>query len=844
MIVSQHIRELVASRLREKRVVVWYDGARVFHDLFSGLELTHTVKVDTTSSVLQARREADKSWRALFEPDFDGTRPASVLIYVPAERGSSEEERRLDPFEPFALLGDAFGVTEAEKLPSIARQVLVGRENDVDRFFTEGTPTVAQLDALAGGTKYPLLLEALGTEAPGRVVAKLLCRPAEIRGHLSAHPGLLADLRRLLADAYGFDQHTEIPFDALGPAFAQWILFSEFVFDLPGSVPESVAHVPRADACLKRAIYDLCEDLRTSSEHRDTYRDISAEVERRLGLSDMGETAGAFGDRDTFPFEDRAALLRLQQNALAKDMTAARDLSLKRRSSVWRTLPERDQLWRLAERCLDLLAAGASWNARSTGPDQPVSDHIRAYCAEPDGMWRLDQAQRLVEQAAALLVDRDSLAPLLDHVRREYRRWLGAAQTAFLESVSRTGWPADGVPKQIQSWTRCASGPISDGRRTAWFMIDALRFEMAKELGDRLAAEGTVTVEATCGVVPAATPFGMAALLPGAEAGTSYEEQEGVLVPCIRGKAVISADDRRAVFRAAFGDRFRSVRLGELLTSSTTQLRSLVGTADVLAVFSSEIDDFGEHNDPLVARRYISEVVADLLAAANRLVSIGFERLAFAADHGFIQLPEVLPGDRCPEPAGRWLLRKRRALLGALGARSGDVIAFDASTLGIQGSVKQVCVPRGVKVFRAGSPYFHEGLSLQECVVPLVVLDAVRRRPTGDGEPRIGVHYRSDRFTTRIFSVQISYASLLTPELNVRVQAFVPGTARVIGEAADCEARDPHTGLVKLLAAQKVHVPIAIEPDFDGDAVEVRVTDATTPGRSLACLVLRKATLD
>ncbi len=844
MSVSQHIRELVTSRLKEKRVLVWYDADRVFHDIFLNLETEHAVNIDASSSVLRARRNADQAWHALFKPDFEGARPTSVLIYVPAERGVSEEERRIDPFEPFALAGAAFGATEAEKLPSIARQVLVGREGDVDRLFAEGTPTVAQLDALAGGTRYPLLEEALATDVPGRVVAKLLCRPAEVRGHLRALPGLLADLRRLLADGYGFEQLDEIPFDALGPAFAQWLLFSEFVFDLPGTVPESVAHVPRADARFQRAVYDVCEDLRTSSEHRDTYREIAAEVERRLGLSGLGETAGAFGDRDTFPFEDRAALLRLQQNALSGDMKAARDLAIRRRSSVWRTLPERDQLWRLAERCLDLLAAGAAWDIRSVEAEQPVAEHVRAYCAEADGMWRLDQAQRLVEQAAALLVDRDSLAPLLDHVRRGYRQWLGTAQKAFLESTTRKGWPAEGFPKQVQAWSRYAAGPVGDGRRTAWFMIDALRFEMGKELADRLAAEGTVVVEAACGVVPAATAFGMAALLPGAEVATSYEEREGVLVPCIGGKPVISADDRRAVFRAAFGDRFRSVRLGELLTSSTAQLRGLIGTADVLAVFSSEIDDFGEHNDPLVARRYISEVVADLLAAANRLVSIGFERMVFAADHGFIQLPEVLPGDRCPEPAGRWLLRKRRALLGELGSRSGGFVALDAAALGIQGAVKQVCVPRGVKVFRAGSPYFHEGLSLQECVVPLVVLDAVRRQATGDGEPRIGVHYRSDRFTTRIFSVQVSYSSLLAPELDVRIQAFAPGTARVVGEAADCEARDPHTGLVKLQASQKVHVPIAIEPDFDGDAVEIRVTDATTPGRSLACLVLRNAMLD
>ena len=73
------------------------------------------------------------------------------------------------------------------------------------------------------------------------------------------------------------------------------------------------------------------------------------------------------------------------------------------------------------------------------GANRPVVDHVRAYCAVEDGMWRLDQAQRLMEQAAALLVDRDSLAPLLEQVRRAYRGWLGVSQDAFLDAVGRSG---------------------------------------------------------------------------------------------------------------------------------------------------------------------------------------------------------------------------------------------------------------------------------------------------------------------------------------------------------------------------------------------------------------------
>ncbi len=230
-------------------------------------------------------------------------------------------------------------------------------------------------------------------------------------------------------------------------------------------------------------------------------------------------------------------------------------------------------------------------------------------------------------------------------------------------------------------------------------------------------------------------------------------------------------------------------------------------------------------------------------AAANRLIELGFERLVFAADHGFLQLPEILPGDRCSEPAGDWLLRTRRALLGQLGAQTDSIIALDAASVGLQDAAEQVCIPRGVKVFRARHPFFHEGLSLQECLVPLAVLDAVRRPATED-EPLVKVSYRSDSFTTRIFSIQVRFVSVAQSELSVRVRAFVPGTEEPAGDAADCQARDPHTGLVTLPVNEEVSFPIALEPQFEGDSVEVRVTDATTPGRTYASLVLRNAILE
>jgi hypothetical protein len=49
-----------------------------------------------------------------------------------------------------------------------------------------------------------------------------------------------------------------------------------------------------------------------------------------------------------------------------------------------------------------------------------------------------------------------------------------------------------------------------------------------------------------------------------------------------------------------------------------------------------------------------------------------------------------------------------------------------------------------------------------------------------------------------------------------------------VGEAADCDARDPATGLVKLDKGKETQIPIRIHDDFTGPLVEIRVTEPAT----------------
>src|SRR2546427_12362541 len=79
--------------------------------------------------------------------------------------------------------------------------------------------------------------------------------------------------------------------------------------------------------------------------------------------------------------------------------------------------------------------------------------------------------------------------------------------------------------------TRISSEIVAERPKpVAYFLVDAMRFEMGLELSERLPKTAEVGVRHAIGALPSITPLGMAALQPGAAASFSLVEQGAKLV--------------------------------------------------------------------------------------------------------------------------------------------------------------------------------------------------------------------------------------------------------------------------------------------------------------------------
>jgi hypothetical protein len=813
--------------LGDRRIVVWYDAEGDFKSFAAEFSAPNCEVLSAEASVLKARRRADEVYRLMNESENPVERDRCLLIYIPRRRGATEDEKMCDPFEVYAMAGAPFGDAEDQKIESLARQAMPDKADEITRLFREGKPDIALLDGLEETQRWPLLNDLFRTETPAEIIAAALCDTAKAEA-VDDKPGCVNELLRLFDAAVGFKPESgSRRWKTLRPRAAGYILFSEFVFDSPESAPDALSAVPRAGVEAKSLVYAACDRMRADMGLRETYIELAQKIECELRLPDIMPRDFDPGERDTFPFEERRLLGHAVGLVVAGDIRAARAVIEKRKQSIWSRDPQRSPAWTALERAAAVVEAAAAVSGGLTGKKN-LADLTNAYT---EGGWSdLDRASRLFETALTACTDDDVIAPVVDLCRRRYREVVTALQDSFLALVQAEGWPPDGAPRQTRIFDAHVA-PLLEGReKTAFFMVDSLRYEMGRDLGEALARTGEVHVGWAAAVVPTVTSCGMAALMPGADGMLRLVEKDGGLVPALGTRLLKTSADRMKLLADSYGDRFVEITLDDLLGSPKKAAANLK-KAELFVVRTQDPDAVAENLGAWRARRYLSDVIGDIAAAVRWVVSQGVDRVVISADHGHMMLPEIPAGDVVQAPPGGWLENKRRCRLGSgLSASAGTVI-LKAGHVGVQGDVEEVCLPIGFRVFFEGEGYFHGGLSLQEAVVPVIMLRAEGGKLNAAGKPEIDIRYRSDKFTSRVIGLKFHLQSdMFGTSARVRVEAYdgSGAKAKMVGDAADCEARDEKTHEVTLEPNKETPVPVLIDPDFDGAEIEIRVSDPQT----------------
>ena len=135
---------------------------------------------------------------------------------------------------------------------------------------------------------------------------------------------------------------------------------------------------------------------------------------------------------------------------------------------------------------------------------------------------RLDQAQRHFEAWLPNLDD-DPDEQAVAAVRHRYDEVLARSAQGFVGALEADGWSFDGRLRQTSIYDTMVA-PLPG--RIAYFLVDAMRYEMGVELAEHLEPYTEVSLRPAVGVLPSITKTGMAAVMPGGPLATTSSSRQ------------------------------------------------------------------------------------------------------------------------------------------------------------------------------------------------------------------------------------------------------------------------------------------------------------------------------
>ncbi len=267
-----------------------------------------------------------------------------------------------------------------------------------------------------------------------------------------------------------------------------------------------------------------------------------------------------------------------------------------------------------------------------------------------------------------------------------YKPWLENTATAFQQVVRKTGYTATSMTRPIPG--------------TCILFIDAFRMDLAYRLAEFLKDECTSEITPHLAALPPVTSTAKPALAP------NHENMDGRvsrdLNPQIRGRSTsLTAEGLRKLLNE---DGF------QILGQNDVGDPNGIGWTEI-----GQIDTYG-HQHGIRLALHIHDEMSLIRKRIIELLKHGWKRVVVLTDHGWLLLPGGLPKTHLPEHLTE--VRKGRC------ARLKDGATSEHQTLPWYWDVNvSIAFAPGISCYETGKEYEHGGLSVQECVTPMMTIE-------------------------------------------------------------------------------------------------------------------------
>lgn len=806
-------KEVLAPRLQKKQVLTVYDPDCRYRDLCQEMAEDKRIVIDASESSINSRAQAIDALLALGRNKID-----QLLIYVPKEKPIEEEEKQKDPFALYLACGAVFPEGDGDTYLSLCLKAKPDHQTQVRSVFKENAnPSFEVIDAIDHGLSWPNLRALLHTESTRDIIFALLSPSEKQQIALKENESWLSEAKELLKVSIGLSLITKVKnWTSIADELWRYLLFSEFVFDLPEALPNNLANVPHAEIAAKPLIEDICEWLRSDRRSQNIYIMRAEIVESELNLEVLCGGMRDLGIRDTFLFEERAFLQQAISFMLNDDIDSAREILSRHSESVWTGKGESQIQWDFLRSALVLIQSCQDNERQLYEKARSIDELIDFYVSQ---LREVDQRHREFEQSVSDYSWQDAhgiMTPIQDFARKQYGKLIEKAQFIFTKHLQHTGWPIIGRMTNNDVFDKIVAPKLEiSGNKVAFIIVDALRFELGIALEKQLSEDSQTEITPVLVQLPSITPVGMASLLPGASTSLRLTKSDSDIIPELLGQPVKTVVQRMEIIRKKYGNRFQECRLEDFVHNRF----SISTDTDLMVLRSVEIDTFFENN-PDTAPSEIINALKRIRVAVHKLKGFGFREVIIATDHGFFMNTHAGPGDTCSKLNGNWINIHDRSLLGDGPVDSKHYI-MTAAEAGIKSDLQKLAGPLSLASYRSGLLYYHGGCSLQECIVPLIQLHFRDDISTQGNDIEIELNYKNgaNRITTRLPVIEV-YAHIksvfsIEKESEILFEAH-DINGNIVGEAKPGGLVNPATGTITIKSGCKEKVTLKMSLEFEG----------------------------
>ncbi len=374
-----------------------------------------------------------------------------------------------------------------------------------------------------------------------------------------------------------------------------------------------------------------------------------------------------------------AALNRADVATLRQRLSALDQAHAKRRAWLWQRLGFSP--WALIVQALAQVAEHTQTAFTGSNP-QAMAD------AYQERFWQADaaalHAMGLAKEAQQQQVVADILALI-------YTPWLEQTTLNFQSLVQRKGYPGEAHVNDPANRYQVNSQVV--------FFVDGLRFDTAQRLLAKLVGlQATTQLSTHWSALPSLTATAKAAITPIADLLTGAQDNDSFL-------PVLDVNDKE----------LSSYHLRQALDKRGWQFLEGLEPGDPKGKAWIQIGDL-DHMGHEQQRKMPLGIDAVLNEVAERVAGLllaGWQHIRIVTDHGWLWVPDQLPKADIPKNATRNRLSRCAILKDNV----------DTEHLKVHWHWNKnvtIAMAPGISGFIAGDYYNHGGVSLQECLVPVI----------------------------------------------------------------------------------------------------------------------------